>query len=422
MPLTRVLIISSQRPLQPRASGRQRRGRGRGSRGRGRRGHEDGGPHVEPDVAAEVAEVLGVHHGDVLDEDSEDDVEHVEEVEGGGVEGADVSDLYQDDELCCDEAPDVEEEPLCQQVGSDMIGSGSPPDPRSALDHPGPGRTSHDGHAHAADAGGEGNPVPTQQLQPAFHDGFASRWGEAVLQACADMREAFSRPATSRSIALVSRAGGGRSCLQWVHWDDVHQFLGRVVCLDSANRVIWQHPSTRKSFAPEVASGTLQVLIPNTGVTMVRATGEFRAEMHTVILRVREKVATLVLDDDPPHFDSSAIGSPSSCSCVVCGSVGNSARERPQTMCAFCLLLAHQACANSWSAEVPEECITKVSDLLLLESRGESQPVATAAAVILSTLDSPGARAVWSTSSARCCLWCRALFSVVLSESDAIAE
>ena len=339
-----------------------------------------------------MAEVLGVHHGDVLDED---DVEHVE----GGVEGADVSDLYQDDELCCDEAPDVEEEPLCQQVGSDMIGSGSPPDPRSALDHPGPG-----------------------QLQPDFHDGLASRWGEAVLQACADMREAFSRPATSRSIALVSRAGGGRSCLQWVHWDDVHQFLGRVVCLDSANRVIWQHPSTRKSFAPEVASGTLQVLIPNAGVTMVRATGEFRAEMHTAILRVREKVAALVLDDDPPHFDSSAIGSPSSCSCVVCGSVGNSARERPQTMCAFCLLLAHQACANSWSAEVPEECITKVSDLLLLESRGESQPVATAAAVILSTLDSPGARAVWSTSSARCCLWCRALFSVVLSESDAIAE
>ena len=392
MPLTRVLIISSQRPLQPRASGRQRRGRGRGSRGRGRRGHEDGGPHVEPDVAAEVAEVLGVHHGDVLDED---DVEHVE----GGVEGVDVSDLYQDDELCCDEPPDVEEEPLCQQVGSDMIGSGSPPDPRSALDHPGPG-----------------------QLQPDFHDGLASRWGEAVLQACADMREAFSRPATSRSIALVSRAGGGRSCLQWVHWDDVHQFLGRVVCLDSANRVIWQHPSTRKSFAPEVASGTLQVLIPNTGVTMVRATGEFRAEMHTAILRVREKVAALVLDDDPPHFDSSAIGSPSSCSCVVCGSVGNSARERPQTMCAFCLLLAHQACANSWSAEVPEECITKVSDLLLLESRGEGQPVATAAAVIQSTLDSPGARAVWSTSSARCCLWCRALFSVVLSESDAIAE
>ena len=108
----------------------------------------------------------------------EDDVEHVE----GGVEGADVSDLYQDDELCCDEAPDVEEEPLCQQVGSDMIGSGSPPDPRSALDHPGPGRTSHDGHAHAADAGGEGNPVPTQQLQPDFHDGGGVRqWCKRVL-------------------------------------------------------------------------------------------------------------------------------------------------------------------------------------------------------------------------------------------------
>ena len=338
----------------------------------------------------------------MLDEDSEDDVEHVEEVEGGGVEGADVSDLYQDDELCCDEAPDVEEEPLCQQVGSDMIGSGSPPDPRSALDHPGPGRTSHDGHAHAADAGGEGNPVPAQQLQPDFHDGLASRWGEAVLQACADMREAFSRPATSRSIALVSRAGGGRSCLQWVHWDDVHQFLGRVVCLDSANRVIWQHPSTRKSFAPEVASGTLQVLIPNTGVAMVRATGEFRAEMHTVILRVREKVAALVLDDDPHILTAVRLAAPAVVR-VLCADRWATQRESGLRPCVpFCLLPAHQACANSWSAEVPEECITKVSDLLLLEGRGESQPVATAAAVILSTLDSPGARAVWSTSSARC--------------------
>ena len=52
---------------------------------------------------------------------------------------------------------------------------------------------------------------------------------------------------------------------------------------------------------------------------MVRATGEFRAEMHTAILRVREKVAALVLDYHPPHFDSSAIGRPSNCACVVCG-------------------------------------------------------------------------------------------------------
>ena len=107
-------------------------------------------------------------------------------------------------------------------------------------------------------------------------------------------------------------------------------WAGRIVRLEH-NRIVYTPPSGRMSLPPNA-----ELLIPNCGVSMVKATGVLRTDMPTEMLRLAdyfEQVISRDIDDDIDHLH-----------CDVCNS-----SVRDEGWCAsFAKAFATRGAMKSW--------------------------------------------------------------------------
>ena len=101
-------------------------------------------------------------------------------------------------------------------------------------------------------------------------------------------------------------------------WDDARSYFGRIVRLDSASRVVYAPASGKQNFAPEVATGTMTLLIPFTGVGMRRAASNYREQMPECMLRLARFCSSL--------HDSKA-GDDEGPACLLCSLPCNDSAE-----------------------------------------------------------------------------------------------
>ena len=98
--------------------------------------------------------------------------------------------------------------------------------------------------------------------------------------------------------------------------------MGRQVRLDDLSRVVYSPPSHRQSFAADIESGRLKVLVGNVGIKTVQATGPFRADMHCHWVRLRAFHESLMEHDADALADVAF--------CVVCGKASKETKTHTQ--------------------------------------------------------------------------------------------
>ena len=244
--------------------------------------------------------------------------------------------------------------------------------------------TDTDGGEHAGDTA-DAHVVTEASIEAA-----ASAWACGVKALAGSLVDATSRLAANRSLSLVRRfASTTERSLQWIHWDDVHNMIGRVVYLDARDRVVWQHPSTKQCFRDDATSGRMVTLIPNAGVGMRRATGPDRTLMPPSIMRA--------LHTFQAAYAGSCVEQQPCCVCERrCTANDNT------YLCALCNLWWHASCTDALLNEDSGGCLPSMLQ------RSLEQHGTTASAVVMQITSCPGLDSFLS-SPANVCGWCEYL-------------
>jgi hypothetical protein len=198
-------------------------------------------------------------------------------------------------------------------------------------------------------------------------------WVHGVTQAFRDFQFIAKLPANAKSgkTALVKRAlpildGGGRECLSWsVRWlefdhvcETTEVFKGRLTDVRDGMLVYQppgEHRKNIRDFTNEFASGNMRLVIPNTNVHMVRASGTLRADMPQPLIRVAEILEERLAEVDTDHFgvddgddDREEHG------CPVCGLLHARDSGQPPARCQVCRMFYHICCFEKIAASMEE--------------------------------------------------------------------
>ena len=187
---------------------------------------------------------------------------------------------------------------------------------------------------------------------------------------------------------VVSEPGSEQ--MQWVHWDNTVANIGRVVQLDSANRIMYSQPTQRRNFSEDLSSGAAFVVIPNTKSRMVKATAAMRAPMSQEALLLRAfyapvKTLKAVKDMATKWFELRAderatditwaadhLGAMTELgfldvatdTCCICGQGNDMKNGRMSWLCPLCQLHWHDSCTESASMLLKSPEADGIHDIL----------------------------------------------------------
>ena len=116
-----------------------------------------------------------------------------------------------------------------------------------------------------------------------------------------------------KGMSLVFRdAKSAAPYLQWLFWDQIESYIARIVLVEQSGAINYTQPHAeyKHDLHEEVASGSLHIIVPDTGGDMVRAKGELRSDMPQTMLRVYRFYAAKL---------EAIAGSESDEKCIVCG-------------------------------------------------------------------------------------------------------
>lgn len=210
---------------------------------------------------------------------------------------------------------------------------------------------------------------PTAQRPPSANriQSFLRWWAECLLCLTESLEFAHRTEAPrDKSISLVWLATetldrSSSASMRWIHWDSIAEWRGRALRLDPQRRIIYAHPVESRSYQLAASSGTMCVIIADTGVRMIRAKGDDRPCMPAAALRVLEFHESLLYNFD--IVGSNALGralslAPSALRdpCRLCRqrqapkrsaseTAEASASEHARKVCPLCTMTYHMCCA-----------------------------------------------------------------------------
>ena len=106
-------------------------------------------------------------------------------------------------------------------------------------------------------------------------------------------------------ISLVEYSAAGAETsdqLRWVHWDSLDNpaatrpYTGRFVKVETilgVPRLAYAPPSKKASFLDDIGTGRMRFVVPNCRIQMVRATGQFCADIPHELLAIRGMFSSL---------------------------------------------------------------------------------------------------------------------------------
>ena len=182
-------------------------------------------------------------------------------------------------------------------------------------------------------------PVRVPKLQREAWRAHLTAWSCSVVQTGIALEfagKAWLQAPRVGVMSLVYRTiledGNPTRSLDFIHWDDIGQKVGRLVRVEG-KLVSYTLPKDKQSFAED----DLEFILANTCLQMVRCKGIFRPEMPDYIFRLKEV----------HELASGSSGEEHATVCELCDRAvrrSPDGHERPLT-CPMCLFSKHETCA-----------------------------------------------------------------------------